>query len=167
MNKIEIGAVAKPQGIKGELKIKLFADDFISVKGVTRVEIKGEIYKTESFKSVGGDEAILKVFGIDDRNFCEGLRGESVFADRGEIFLPEGKYFITDVIGCKLFLSSGKEIGEITEIIKSNTDYYRITTKEGNAVFPLISALNAEFDLAERKVTVDAKKFTEVVLYED
>ena len=37
--KIEIGAVAKPQGIKGELKVRLFADDFDAVKDIKTVEI--------------------------------------------------------------------------------------------------------------------------------
>lgn len=31
-DKIEIGAVAKPQGIKGELKIRLFCDGSIRLK---------------------------------------------------------------------------------------------------------------------------------------
>ena len=43
MNKIEIGAVAKPQGIKGELKLRLFCDGFDSVKNVTKVELDGVV----------------------------------------------------------------------------------------------------------------------------
>ena len=67
MNKIEIGAVAKPQGIKGELKIRLFADSFDSVKNVTEVEINSVIYKVENFRAINADEALLKVAGIDER----------------------------------------------------------------------------------------------------
>ena len=82
MNKIEIGAVAKPQGIKGELKIRLFADSFDSVKNVTEVEINSVIYKVENFRAINADEAILKVKGIDDRNFVETLRRCEVYARR-------------------------------------------------------------------------------------
>lgn len=167
MSKIEIGAVAKPQGIKGELKIKLFADDFKSVSKVTCVWIKEAKYGVEYFKSIAGDEAIIKLVGLDDRNAAELLRRESLFAEREEISVPKGRFFIADVIGCKLFLSSGKEIGEILEIINGNVDYYYVDSQEGKAIFPLIKELSATFDIENKKVTVDAKKFTEVVIYED
>ena len=167
MNKIEIGAVAKPQGIKGELKIRLFADDFNSVKKVTEVEINSVLYKVESFKPFGGQEAILKLVGVEDRNFVETLRRCEVYADRSEIIVPKGRYFISDVIGCELFLDSGKKIGDITDIVSGNVDYYYIETYEGKAVFPLIKELCAEIDIENKKVTVKAKKFTEVVLYEN
>ena len=67
-DKIEIGAVAKPQGIKGELKIRLFCDGFDSVKNITEAEVDGKVYKVESFRFCGGEEAILKLVGLDDRN---------------------------------------------------------------------------------------------------
>ncbi|MBR2336683.1 MAG: 16S rRNA processing protein RimM [Clostridia bacterium] len=167
MNKIEIGAVAKPQGIKGELKIKLFADSFDSVKNVTEVEINSVVYKVENFRSISKEEAILKVEGIDDRNFVETLRRCEVYADRSQIVLEDGRFFITDVIGCELYLDSGKKIGTVRDIVSGNVDYYYIDTYEGKAVFPLIPALDVDIDVENRKVTVNAKKFTEVVMYED
>lgn len=167
MNKIEIGAVAKPQGIKGELKIKLFADSFDSVKNVTEVEINSVVYKVENFRSISKEEAILKVEGIDDRNFVETLRRCEVYADRSQIVLEDGRFFITDVIGCELYLDSGKKIGTVRDIVSGNVDYYYIDTYEGKAVFPLIPALDVDIDVENRKVTVSAKKFTEVVMYED
>ena len=58
--KIEIGAVAKPQGIKGELKVRLFADDFAAVKDIKTVEINSIDYTVASFRHAGGEEAVLK-----------------------------------------------------------------------------------------------------------
>ena len=167
MDRIEIGAVAKPQGIKGELKIKLFADNFHSVSKITNVEIDGKEYKVEYFKSAFSGDAIIKLVGLDDRGQAENLRMKSLFAFRNEIIVPKGRFFISDVVGCKLTLSSGKELGTITDIVNGNVDYYYIITDEGKAVFPLIKELNAVFDLENGKVIVDSKKFTEVVLYED
>ena len=46
-------------------------------------------------------------------------------------------------------------------------DYYYVKTDEGTAVFPLIDGLLESVDIAAKKVTVNAKKFTEVVMYED
>ena len=166
-NKIEIGAVAKPQGIKGELKIRLFADGFDSVKAVSEVEINSVTYEVESFRYAGGEEAILKVKGIDDRNFAETLRRYEVYAKRNQIKLEEGRFFIADVIGCDLYLDSGKKIGTVKDVVSGNVDYYYLDTNEGEAVFPLLSDLLVNIDIVERKVTVKAKRFTEVVMYED
>ena len=166
-DKIEIGAVAKPQGIKGELKIRLFCDGFDSVKNITEAEVDGKVYKVESFRFCGGEEAILKFVGLDDRNQAETMRRKEVFAHKNEIDVEEGRYFISDVLGCKLFLTSGKELGEIFDIISGNVDYYYVKTDEGTAVFPLIDGLLESVDIAAKKVTVNAKKFTEVVMYED
>lgn len=166
-SKIEIGAVAKPQGIKGELKIRLFADDFASVKNIKKVEINSVEYAVASFRSAGGEEAILKLDGIDDRNFAETLRMKEVYAERTEISVKKGNYFISDVLGCKLMLSSGKEIGEITEIVSGNVDYYYLSTAEGKAVFPMLKILNPIYDICGGTVTVNAESFTQVVMYEN
>lgn len=166
-SKIEIGAVAKPQGIKGELKIRLFADDFASVKNIKKVEINSVEYAVASFRLAGGEEAILKLDGIDDRNFVETLRMKEVYAERSEISVKKGNYFISDVLGCKLMLSSGKEIGEITEIVSGNVDYYYLSTAEGKAVFPMLKILNPIYDIDGGTVTVNAESFTQVVMYEN
>jgi 16S rRNA processing protein RimM len=166
-NKIEIGAVAKPQGIKGELKIRLFADGFDSVSKVSEVEINSIIYEVENLRYAGGEEAILKVKGVDDRNFAETLRRYEVYASRSQIKLGKGRYFIADVIGCDLYLDSGKKIGSIKDIVSGNVDYYYLDTNEGEAVFPLLSDLLISIDIENKKVTVKAKRFTEVVMYEN
>lgn len=167
MNKIEIGAVAKPQGIKGELKIRLFADDFNSVKKITEVEINSVIYKVENFRKISDEEGILKLVGVDDRNFVETLRRCAVYADRSEIIVPKGRYFISDVIGSDLYLDSGKKIGVIEDIVSGNVDYYYLDTVEGKAVFPLVKDILVAIDVENKKVTVKAKRFTEVVMYEN
>ena len=92
--KIEIGAVAKPQGIKGELKVRLFADDFAAVKDIKTVEINSIDYTVASFRHAGGEEAVLKLVGVDDRNFVETLRQKEVFALRSENFLKTDLLFI-------------------------------------------------------------------------
>lgn len=165
--KIEIGAVAKPQGIKGELKVRLFADDFASVKDIKTVEIGSVDYAVETFRSAGGEEAILKLVGINDRNFVETLRQKEVYAPKSEIHVKKGNYFVSDVLGSKLFLSSGKELGEIHDIVSGNVDYYYVSTAEGEAVFPMLKTLLVEIDVENKKVVVDTAKFTEVVMYEN
>ncbi len=92
---------------------------------------------------------------------------KEVYAERAEISVKKGNYFISDVLGCKLVLSSGKEIGEITEIVSGNVDYYYLSTAEGKAVFPMLKILNPIYDIGGGTVTVNAESFTQVVMYEN
>ena len=65
------------------------------------------------------------------------------------------------------YIPINKKIGTIKDIVSGNVDYYYIDTYEGGAVFPLIEDLLVDIDIENKKVTVKAKKFTEVVMYED
>ena len=109
----------------------------------------------------------MKLVGVDDRNFVETLRQKEVFALRSEINVAEGNYFVSDVVGCTLYLSSGKEMGKIRDIVSGNVDYYYVDTAEGTAIFPMLKNLLVKIDVANKEVVVNAAAFTEVVMYED
>lgn len=58
MDRLEIGEVLKPQGIRGEVKIRTFTDENVPVRGLKRLFIGGEEYKVLSFRD--GINAICK-----------------------------------------------------------------------------------------------------------
>lgn len=165
-DKILIGTILKPQGILGELKIKDLSDGFDSVCDIKTVEIDGSEYKVLNIRAFS-NSLFLSLSGIYDRNTAEAFRGKSVYAKRSEINKADDEFFIVDVLGCKLCLSSGKELGEILDISSAKVDIYTISTPEGKAVFPMLKELNPIFDIENKRVTVDCKRFTEVVMYED
>ncbi|MBQ9781803.1 MAG: 16S rRNA processing protein RimM, partial [Clostridia bacterium] len=80
MEKILIGTVLKPHGIKGELKIKYFADSFASIKNCKVVFIDGKEYKVTKLKLDSGDFAFLGLDGVIDRNMSELFRNKEVYA---------------------------------------------------------------------------------------
>ena len=74
MERLIIGEVLKPQGIRGELKIKTYTDEPEDVKAFGQVYIEGKPYKILSFR-VGGDGfAYLGLRGVPDRNAAELMR---------------------------------------------------------------------------------------------
>lgn len=165
-DKILIGIILKPQGILGEVKVKDLTMGFDAVKNIKSVFISGNEHKVLNLRSFGG-ALYLSLSGIYDRNIAESFRGKEIYALRKEIEVSEGEFFIVDVIGCSLRLSSGKILGEIIDIESSRYDIYKINTAEGVAVFPMLKELEPVYDLDNKVVTVNAKRFTEVVMYED
>lgn len=163
---ILIGSVLKPQGISGELKVKDLTDGFDSVKNIKTVCIDNQNYKVLNIRYFSGS-LFFSLSGIYDRTTAESFRGKDIFASRSEISKSDDQYFICDVISCDLYLSSGKKLGEIIDINPQRVDIYTVATAEGNAVFPMLKDLNPIFDIENKRVTVDAKRFTQVVFYEN
>ncbi len=164
--KILIGVVLRPQGINGELKITDLTDGFDAVRNLSCVYMDGEEFKV--MKISARDNCLyLCLRGIFDRNTAELYRGKEVFCDREEIEKDDDSYFIEDVIGCELVLSSGKKMGKIKNVYTSNVDIYEVETIEGDASFPFLKKLSPIVDIENKTITVDAKAFTEVVLYKE
>ena len=65
-NEIIIGEILKPQGIRGELKMKNFTDGFFAIKGLKNVIIDGVRYQVLKMREDKGAILLLKV--IADRN---------------------------------------------------------------------------------------------------
>ena len=164
--KILIGKIVKPQGISGQVKLADFTDGYSAVEGLEKVFIDGVEYKVLSLSSRDG-ALYMDLRGVFDRNTAETLRGKDVFAEKSEIAKSDDSYFIEDLIGCELYLSSGKLIGKITDVTQAAVDVFSADTQEGAAYFPFLKDLNAVVDVENKKITVDAKRFTEVVLYGD
>ena len=161
--KIIIGKIVKPQGINGEVKLVDYTDGYCAVKDVKKVYIEEKEYGVLSLSARDG-AIFLCLRGVFDRNAAEALRGKDVFADKNALNKADDSYFIEDVIGCELYLSSGKLIGKITDVTSAAIDYFTVSSYEGEIYFPFLKDLNATVDIENKKMTVDAARFTEVAL---
>lgn len=165
MEKLLIGEILRPHGIRGEVKMKNYTDGFFAIKGLKEVYLEDTPYRV--LKMRADKEVFMLLSGVADRNEAELLRGKRVFADKSEVRREKNTYFICDVIGCKVVLDNGEEVGQITDILSARTDIYYIDTPQGKAIFPLIPTLQAKFDIEQRKVTLNAEVFNQEVRYEN
>ena len=78
MSRLVIAEVLKPQGIRGELKIKTFTDFPEDVKAFKTVYIDDTPYKILSFRVGEGGAAYIGLRGIVDRNAAELMRGKTL-----------------------------------------------------------------------------------------
>ena len=80
---LTVGVVLKPQGIRGELKVKPYTDTAEDFAAFRRVFLDGEEYKVLSVRT-GGGAVFLGLRGVADRNAAELLRGKEVVIPRSE-----------------------------------------------------------------------------------
>ena len=165
---VTVGTVAKPQGIKGEIKISPLTDDNERFYDLKKVNIGGVEYAVACAR-VSPAGVVLKLTGVDDRNAAELLRGKELPVKREDaVKLPEDRYFIADIIGCRLFLGA-EAFATVKDVLQySSTDIYEATLDKGGKVaFPALKEVVEKIDVEKGEIFLNKSRFSEVALYED
>ena len=146
--KVLIGKVGSPVGIKGEFRVNLYSRDSGNLKEgkvllLERAErsVSGAIEKVRYQK----DKPVVRLKGIEDRNAAEDIRGMdiSIYAKDMEE-LPEGEHYVRDLIGCRVvdIAQGGAEIGVLKDVIQNTAQsILDVSTADGKQV--LIPAVDA------------------------
>ncbi len=160
---LHIADVLKPQGIKGEIKVKTQTDSVEDIMHFKRVYISGTEYKVLSTRT-SGDFAYLSLLGVADRDRAETLRGAEVLALREDApSLPENTYYIVDLIGCAV-LADGAFLGTVTDVIPAKTDIYEIAQGDKKRQFVAADGVIEGVDIKNKKILVNRKRFNECSL---
>ena len=164
---IKIGVVAKPQGIRGELKITPYTDDVNRFNSLKSVIIDGKTYSVTSSRACS-DYAIISILGVNDRNTAELFRGKFLYVLRSDAIKPkDGSYFIVDIIGSTL-MAGDKEIGKIVDVTSLKTDVFTVLTTSGKVMrFPFLKDVIENVDVENSVITANPKRLQEVACYED
>jgi 16S rRNA processing protein RimM len=114
--RIALAAVAGAQGIKGELRLKLFADSADSLAAHEMLYVGGLPRRLLAVRAASG-AAVVRFVGITDRSAAEALRGSLVEVDRSALpQLEEGEYYHADLIGLEAVDRSGDPVGKVTSV---------------------------------------------------
>ena len=167
-----IGEVLKPQGIKGECKIKPYAanhDDFRRWK--TLYIRQGEAYQPIKAKCSRVHDGFVYVTlgecaSMED---AEKLRGVQLYVDRAHANpLEEDEVYISDLIGCEGVDENGKSIGVLTDVLQHGVvDVYVFKAKGTSVMTPALKAVFPAVDVAQKRIDVIREKLDEVAVWEE
>ena len=166
MERLTIAEVLKPQGIRGELKIKTFTDYPEDIKTFKTVYIDDTPYKILSYR-VGTDGfAYIGLRGIPDRNTAELFRGKLLLGERDDApALNEGQYYIVDIIGLSCETDDGEMLGVVTDVSLLSSDIYTIEKAGKKILFPAVKGVVKKVDLDAKKMILDKQIFDELAVY--
>lgn len=164
-SELTIGKVLKSRGLKGELKIELYASDSARFSHLKRLKIDGIEYGIDRI-SPEGAIGYVSLKGIDTVEKAEALRGKLITANRNDLpKLPDGKYYIVDMIGLDVVVS-GEVVGEVCDVLQyGSADVYVVKNGANSFSFPAISGLVKQVDLDLGKIVLDDMIFPRVVVY--
>lgn len=165
-----LAQILKPQGIKGEVKLKPFVDDLSRFDELAFVYIKksGEYIKREvQSERTYKHFAYVKLEGCDDRNTAETLRNMMLYIDRENAApLDDGAHYIADLEGCSVVTTEGTVLGELVEVISTGaTDVYSVKG-EKSFMFPAAPHVILKKDVDNRCITVDSESLEQMAVYD-
>lgn len=160
MNKLEVGKIVSTHGLRGEVKIVTWTDTpdvFEDIKYVYAVRKNEEISLTVKGIKYQKNNIIVKFAEIESIDEAEKYKNCILKADRemlGE--LPEGVYYIADLIGCEVYEDNGKMLGKISDVFNTGAnDIYAVSAPERkDLLIPVTDETVIDVNIEDKRVTV-------------
>jgi len=163
-----IAKILKPQGIKGEVKAELYIEDLKNFKNIKSVYIEGAQFTIRNYSFRDGF-LYLGFNEVTSRNDAENLRDKKISVEKDELLpLDEGKYYVDDLIGCKIIDEDRNEIGKIRDISNYGaTDILTIRDGSEEILCPFLNDVFVSVNIKDKVIIVNRKRFLEVTQSED
>ena len=167
-----VGEVLKPQGVRGEIKVRPITCDpmrFARMKQAYLARENGYEPVAVRCVRIDPDAVYLTVEGIRDREQAEKLRGQLLYVDRAHaVKLPEDTEFICDLVGCRAAYDEGNDLGVLTEVLQPGAgDVYVFRGPRGEVLVPALKRAVLQVSVAEKKILLSAQALREVAVFEE
>ena len=156
---LEVGQITNTHGIVGEVRVQPWADSpeflcqfkklYLSKDGSRPIKVE----RARPHKNM----AILKLEGVTDVNAAMALKNTVLYIDRSDAKLPEGSFFIADLVGLEVRdAENGTVLGKIAEVLTlPANNVYVVRGGEREILIPAVDAFVAETNVAEGFIRVN------------
>ena len=155
MEKILIGKIVSAVGLKGEVKVYNYSDRPDIYEDTPSIYVDDVLMPVRSVRTQK-NMIVLRLEGIDDRNAAERARGSLLYVTEDDLpELPEGEYYVRELIGMEAVTEDGGHLGKVTDVIQNTAqDIFEVETEEGKQVLiPNVPAFVLDIDADSRRVT--------------
>ncbi|HSE40130.1 MAG TPA: ribosome maturation factor RimM [Acidobacteriota bacterium] len=158
---VMVARILRPHALHGEVVLESLTD------------VEGRLENTDIFQLLNKNEEsvrtvevesrrliqgkyVFKFAGISDRTSAEGLRGMILAVDADEIGeLPPDMFFIHDLVGMKVRLQDGTEVGNVTGILKTGGVDLLEVGEKGEMLIPFTDEICKIVDPQQKIITID------------
>lgn len=112
-------------------------------------------YKAERCRAQG-NMVILKLEGVNTPEQAQLWRNKVLYMNRQDAKLPEGSYFIQDLIGLRVYDEHEKYYGAITNVLETGAnDVYELKSEDGRLYYiPAIPSVVLQTDVDGGKMII-------------
>lgn len=164
-----IGEVLKPQGIRGEVKIRPHTADTERFRSWNTLHVESDGgFRPLPFRLSRIHEGyVYAILGdcasADD---AEAWRGKKLYVERAQIpENEENETLIADLIGCRAVDEAGHELGILTDVLQyGSVDTWVFKTSAGTLMAPALLSVFTEVDTENSIIHVCREKLDEVAV---
>lgn len=156
---VPLAEVARPHGVRGELRLKVFNQDSDALLLAEDVLVRfpdGEEHEVSVDHARRADMAVLlKLHSVDDRDRAEDLRGAMICVRRKDFPpLEDGEFYACDVEGAEVVLE-GARVGTVQELrTYPSVEVLVVSAADGGKPYevPLVEAFVRRVDAQAARV---------------
>lgn len=149
---LEAGKITRTHGVRGELVMEVWADspEFLEQVSELYFDAEGRSPAGLAGRRPHKGRLLITLKGIDTVEKGDALRGRVLYLDRDDVKLPEGRFFLEDLIGLRAVDgNTGREYGVLEEVISTPANsVYRISDGKNDYLFPAVEHMIKRTDIA-------------------
>ena len=160
---LRVGVFASTHGVKGEISVFPTVDDPARFKSLRRVffETKAGMkeFEAESVR-FHKNMVLMKLRGLETIDDVLPYKGLSLYVAREDaVKLPEGRYYIADLLQCRAVTDDGRELGDVRDVLETGANDVLVVRgrKDGKAkdlLIPYIESCVLNVDIEAGIITV-------------
>lgn len=159
---LETGKIVGTHGVKGMVRVQPWSDsgEFLTRFKHFYLDDSGE-NRLEALKiQPHGGIVLMALKGVETIEEAEKLRNKILFINRSDAHLPEGRYFIDDLIGCSVYdADSGKVYGTVSDVSKTGAnDVWHIASNGKEYLLPAIDEVVISAEPGSGKIVIRPMK---------
>ena len=159
-DRVCIAQIGAAHGVRGEVRLKAFTEDPLSVTryGVLESEDGKRRFEIEAARPTK-DVLVVRLKGVADRDAAEALTNLQLYVPRERLPKPDdGEFYVADLIGLSAETTKGEAFGTVKAVHNFGAgDLLEIEPANGGAtiMLPFNETTVPKIDIAARKITVE------------
>lgn len=144
---LECGKIVNTHGIRGEVKIQPWADSPEVLCALPALYIDGAPVALRSARVHKGN-VIALLEGVSDVDQAMLLKNKVVWLNRDDLRLPEGTFFLADLIGLRVVDEAGQELGILNEVLSPSRQQVYVVKGDRELMIPAVPQFILETNVA-------------------
>ncbi|MDE6922455.1 MAG: ribosome maturation factor RimM [Oscillospiraceae bacterium] len=143
---LDCGEIVNTHGIHGEVRIVPWADSPEFLCRFSTLYVDGAAMALASSRVHKGS-VIARFQGVDTVEQAMALKGRVVQLRRADAKLPEGFFFIADIIGLPVIDEEGHELGVLKEVLSPSVQQVYVVEGEREIMIPAVPSFILETNI--------------------
>lgn len=155
--RVAVGRINAAWGLQGYVKVTPYTTNPARLAVGSVVLVLGRPTEIADVITPQG-YPIVRFRGYSDRNAIDPLLGTTIEIEETELPpLPEGEWYIDEVIGLQVLTTAGDTIGEVTEVLRTGSNDVYIVRRPGkrDALIPALNEIVLEIDVEAKRMVID------------